>query len=334
VTFEPIIPVALAVVGLVLALAFIVATTVVSRLRLSSALRRGLMAFALFGVAIGPGTYGPAEKTVLNSSNDIFIVLDTTGSVSAEDYNGDSTRLEGMKADVGRIVEHFAGARFTVMTFDIVPLVRLPLTRDVNAITSAMEVLQPEMTLYSHGTTISAASQLLADSLEAAEQQYPEHRRIVFYLGDGEQTAASSPDSFDDSAPFTDAGIVLGYGTEDGGRMLANAGLYTDESEEPEYILDRSSYPYKEALSKIDEDNLRAIADQLGVSYVHREGPSPIPGIDSIEDTADDAVTTLETRTVVPFYWAFALAAFALLLWEGAVVAIAIMNSRAIGRRP
>lgn len=333
-TFEPIIPVALAVVGLVLALAFVVGTTLVSKLKVSSAVRRGLMALALFGVAIGPGTYGPAEKTVLNSSNDIFIVLDTTGSVSAEDYNGDSTRLEGMRADVARIVEHFAGARFTLITFDIVPLVRLPLTRDVNAVTSAMEVVQPEMTLYSHGTTISAANQLLADSLEAAEKQYPEHRRIVFYLGDGEQTAASAPDSFDDSAPFTNAGIVLGYGTAEGGRMLANAGLYTDESDEPEYILDRSSYPYKEALSKIDEDNLREIADQLGISYVHREGPSPIPGIDAIEDTADDAVTTLETRTVLPLYWVFALATFVLLLWEGAVVAIAIMNSRTIGRRP
>lgn len=333
VIFEPIVPVAVAVLMLVLVLAFIITTTVVSKLRLLSAIRRALIAVALFCVAIGPSTFGPAVRTVLNSSNDIFIVLDTTGSISAEDYNGDSTRLEGMRGDVARIVEHFAGARFTLISFDIVPLVRLPLTRDVNAITSAMEVVQPEMTLYSHGTTVSAARELLANSLEAAEDQYPEHRRIVFYLGDGEQTAATSPESFDDSAQYTNAGMVLGYGTEEGGRMLSNAGLYADDSDEKEYILDRSTYPYEEALSTIDEDNLRDIADELGISYVHRTEPGPIPGIDAIEDTADESQTTLEARTVVPLYWVFALAAFALLLWEGAVVAISLVNARAIGRR-
>ena len=333
VTFDPIAPIALAVLLLVLALAFIVATTILGSGRVLSAVRRGLIAVALFGVAIGPAVYGPADTTVFNSSNDVFIVLDTTGSVSAEDYNGDSTRLEGMRGDIEQIVEHFAGARFSLITFDAVPLVRLPLTRDTSAVISAMEVVQPEMTLYSHGSSISEPRELLASTLEAAQEAYPDHRRIVFYLGDGEQTAASDPESFADAGEFTNAGFVLGYGTSEGGRMLANSGLYASDSDEPEYIMDRTDYPYTEALSTIDEDNLEAIAEQLGISYEHRTAPGAIPGINAIEDLADESLTELNERTLIPLYWAFALAAFVLLLWEAVLVAIALVNSRAIGRR-
>ena len=331
--FDPIAPVGGAVFLLIVVLVFLVATAVVSKVKPLSTVRRGLIAVALFCVAIGPSIYGPADRTTFNSSNDVFIVLDTTGSVSAEDYDGEKTRLEGMRADVAQIIEHFAGARFSLITFDAVPLIRLPLTRDTNAVVSAMEVVQPEMTLYSHGSSISVAKDLLAQTLEDAEDAEPEHRRIVFYLGDGEQTAAEEPESFADAGEFTNAGIVLGYGTEEGGPMLSNAGLYTDEDEEPEYIMDRSDYPYTVAKSKIDEGNLKDIAEQLGISYAHRTTADPIPGIDAIEDLADESLTEEDARSIIPLYWIFALAAFVLLLWEAALVAIALINSQGIGRR-
>jgi len=333
VIFEPIAPVGGAVFLLVIVLVFLVATAIVSKVKPLSTVRRGLIALALFCVAIGPSIYGPADRTTFNSSNDVFIVLDTTGSVSAEDYDGEKTRLEGMRADVAQIIEHFAGARFSLITFDAVPLIRLPLTRDTNAVVSAMEVVQPEMTLYSHGSSISVANDLLAQTLEDAEDAEPDHRRIVFYLGDGEQTAAEEPESFADAGEFTNAGIVLGYGTEEGGPMLSNAGLYTDEDEEPEYIMDRSDYPYTVAKSKIDEGNLKEIAEQLGISYAHRTTADPIPGIDAIEDLADESLTEEDARSIIPLYWIFALAAFVLLLWEAALVAIALINSQGIGRR-
>jgi Ca-activated chloride channel homolog len=332
-TFDPIAPVGLAAFLLIAVIAFLIVTTAVGKGRPMSALRRGLIALALFGAAIGPSVYGPAEKTTFNSGNDVFIVLDTTGSVSAEDYDGDQTRLDGMRADVATLVEHFAGARFSLITFDAVALVRLPLTRDTSAVVSAMEVVEPEMTLYSHGSSISEPRELLAETLQAAQEAYPDHRRIVFYLGDGEQTVAEQPESFDDAGQFTNAGIVLGYGTEQGGPMLANSGLYANDSDEPEYIMDRSTTPSTVAKSKIDEGNLNDIADQLGISYVHRTGPGAIPGIDAIEDIADESLTELEARSLIPLYWIFALAAFVLLLWEAAGVAIALVSSQGIGRR-
>lgn len=332
-TFEPLASVPWAVILLVGALAFIIATTVVSKGKVLSAVRRGLIAVALFAVALGPSVYGPAERTTFSSSNDIFIVLDTTGSSAAEDWNGDTPRLEGMKSDIRQIVDHFAGARFSLLTFDAVPLIRVPLTRDGNALLSAVDIVQTEMTLYSHGSTISEAKDLLADTLADAKEAFPDHRRIVFYLGDGEQTAAGSPEPFDEAGESASGGLVLGYGTEEGGRMLANSGLYADEDDEPEYVMDRSTTPYRVALSTIDEDNLRDIAEQLGIGYEHRTTDNAIPGLDQIEDVADEASTNDETNTVIPLYWIPALLAFALLLWEAALVVVAIVNSRAMGRR-
>ena len=52
-TFEPIAPVGGAIFFLIVALAFIVTTTIISKVKLRSAIRRGLIAVALFGVAIG-----------------------------------------------------------------------------------------------------------------------------------------------------------------------------------------------------------------------------------------------------------------------------------------
>jgi Ca-activated chloride channel family protein len=333
VTFTPIAPLGGAIALLILVLVFIVTTTIFGKGRLLSAIRRALIAVALFGVAIGPGVFGPAERTTFSSSNDVFIVLDTTGSSAAEDYNGDQPRLEGMRSDIAQIVEHFAGARFSLITFDAVALVRVPLTRDSSAVLSATEVVQTELTLYSHGSTISEPLTLLTDTLDASAEAFPEHSRIVFYLGDGEQTATGEPDSFAGAAEYTTAGSVLGYGTSEGGPMLANSGLYSDESNVDEYVMDRSVTPNTVARSTIDEQNLEQIAADLDIDYVHRTQPGPIPGLASIEDVADDALTEIDQSSVIPLYWVFALAAFVLLLWEAGVVVIAMVNARAFGRR-
>ena len=57
----------------------------------------------------------------------------------------------------------------------------------------------------------------------------------MFYLGDGEQTAAGEPPPFTIPAGLIHGGAVLGYGTADGGRMKSTRARY-DAS--PSYIQD------------------------------------------------------------------------------------------------
>jgi Ca-activated chloride channel homolog len=346
--FAPMVPVAGAVFLFLVVVAFVVLTGITgpARGRVPRISRRILIALALLIVGLRPGIPDFADKQVVASDVDVFIAMDTTGSIAAEDYNGTETRLDGMRGDVAEILLAFPGARVTLVTFDAVAIIRVPLTRDTSTIQSAMDVVQTEVTTYSNGSTISEPRQLLEDTLAASRESYPDHKRILIYLGDGEQTASGDPESFESVTEYIQGGAVLGYGTEDGGQMLENKGAYFDdpyyyddeyyeEQNEPKpaptYIQDpRTNEP---ALSVIDETNLEAIAEQLGVTYEHRTEPGEIPALEGLNNTDDVVLETTSERSTQELYWIFALAAFVLLLWEAGVVAIGIVDAFAASRR-
>src|SRR5690606_39283043 len=62
------------------------------------------------------------------------------------------------------------------------------------------------------------------DTLRAATKSSPDRSRMVFYLGDGEQTSSGEPESFKGGAKYVDGGAVLGYGTAEGGPMKKTTG--------------------------------------------------------------------------------------------------------------
>ncbi len=51
------------------------------------------------------------EQTQRMNAN-VFFVVDRTGSMNAEDYDGDQPRLEGVKADMLRIMDMTEGSRY------------------------------------------------------------------------------------------------------------------------------------------------------------------------------------------------------------------------------
>ena len=93
------------------------------------------------------------------------------------------------------IAGELAGARFSLLTFDSNAIVRMPLTTDTSALDTAVTVLQPQVTAFSKGSSITAARKLLAERLRSARDSHPERPRLVYYLGDGEQTSAAAPEA-------------------------------------------------------------------------------------------------------------------------------------------
>ncbi len=175
------------------------------------ALRLGMIV-VVFVMLLRPGIPGGTSET-LATDTDVVIVVDTTASIVAEDWAGDRPRIDGVRADVQAIVDEYPGARFALISFDAAAQLRLPLTTDATALISSLDVLRPEVTDQSRGSSIGIANRMLADTLAAAAEASPERGRMVFYLGDGEQTASSEPESFASSAKYVDGGAVLGYGT-------------------------------------------------------------------------------------------------------------------------
>jgi len=209
-----------------------------------------------------PGLPGGQTQT-LATDTDVIVMVDTTASMVAEDWDGDEERMAGVREDVRALVEAYPGARFALLTFDAAAQLRLPLTTDTTALVSAVDVLRPEVTGQSRGSSIGIAASLLEQTLDNAAEAAPDRARMVFYLGDGEQTSSGAPESFRHSAPYISGGGVLGYGTAEGGAMRENLGSFSGEGDYIEYRGER-------ALSVIDENALQAIAGDLGVGYLHR----------------------------------------------------------------
>ncbi|WP_338567078.1 VWA domain-containing protein [Microbacterium paraoxydans] len=266
---------------------------------------RLVMVLACAVMLLRPGLPGGSTQT-LATDTDIVLVVDTTASIVAEDWDDDSPRLDGVRADVRALVEEYPGARFALLTSDAAAQLRIPLTTDTTALLGSLDVLRPEVTSQSRGSSIGVAAPLLSETLAAAAESSPDRSRMVFYFGDGEQTTGSDPESFADSARYTDAGAVFGYGTAEGGPMrVTTGGLDQSESE---YI----QYQGADALSVIDKGNLETIAGQLGVEYEHREA-DVAPALPAAPSSTTAYADAGEVGNVIELYWVAALVVLAAL---------------------
>lgn len=332
--FRPVLPVGVLVVVAVALVGLTTWRVVAERRDRRTALRwarRLVLVLLLLVVAVRPSLTGGTAQASLAKLN-VFLVVDTTSSIAAEDWGDGEPRLAGVRSDVATIAEELAGARFSLLSFDSSAVLRTPLTTDASAVVTAAEVLRQEITYYSSGSSITEAHDLLRDQLDAARESDPERANVVFYLGDGEQTADEEPGSFADLSGDVDGGAVLGYGTDEGGRMREFDG-YADEYSDLGYIEDRSRPGSPEALSRIDEEALRTLAGQLGVPYVHRSAGADLAPV--LADAREGRVSSDEgtAESLTDLYWIAAVPLFLLALLEVGTVVRALDEVRPAGGR-
>lgn len=208
------------------------------------------------------GNTAPQEPP---TGTDVVLIVDRTTSMSAQDYDGHRPRMEGMAADVARIVAEMPQARFSVITSDNVARVAAPWTTDGQAIVTLAATIGWREESYGTGSDISAAVPVARDLLATSTTSRPGATRYLVYLGDGEQTSEQEPSSFAPLKDVVDGAKVLGYGTAEGGAMIRSVG--SDEPVTRDGVVQKSS---------IDEAALQRIAEQLGGEYIHRTGPVAI----------------------------------------------------------
>lgn len=282
---------------------------------------RFVLVLACFTMLLRPAIPGGTTQT-LATDTDVVLVVDTTASIVAEDWAEGAQRLDGVRADVQTIVEEYPGARFALITFDATAELRLPLTTDTTALVSSLEILRPEVTGRSQGSSVGIANRMLTETLTAAAESSPERARMVFYFGDGEQTASSAPESFRAAAAFVDAGAVLGYGTDQGGPMKSTTGGFAPSGEYIEYQGER-------ALSVIDEENLQTISGELGVEYQHRS-PEAAIALPEAPATTTDHSESGTVGNLIELYWIAALLVVMLLAFELARATMLIVRMRGL----
>lgn len=256
-----------------------------------------------------PGEGAP----VVSSGADILFVIDNTLSMLAEDCDGNRRRIDVVKEDCRYIMEQFPGASYSVISFGNNIRTMLPYTIDQSIVIPAVDSLNGQAALYATGTSLNDVMEYLKEALNNNRDNY----QIVFFISDGENTSDDDLRSFSGLDNYVDDGVVLGYGTKQGGPMKAVS--YTGSEEEPEYLYYYDdNFDKQLSLSKIDENNLKSIASDLGVDYVHMTKQSDMDGaiakvLAGINYSAQEELTD-STEGYVDIYYFFVIPLLLLLV--------------------
>lgn len=251
---------------------------------------------------------------IMTNELDVLFVIDTTISMVAEDYNGSDTRLSAVKKDCRYIMEKLNGSKFSIVTFDDTSKIMVPFTMDANLIGETIDILNVSNYVYAKGTSLNKPITNM-ESVFMASEKNSSRARIVFFISDGEITndVKVDEDGYSDLKQYISDGAVLGYGTEQGGYMYVND-LYEDSYT---YVEDRTSYPYKKAVSRIDEDNLEIIADSLGVDYIHMDNQSNIDAkLEEITSGVEYKTSKVDLSSYEDIYYIFVIPLVGLLGYE------------------
>jgi len=275
-------------------------------------IRQILIVILLFVINMRIMVRGDDVPTVLPKV-DVLFVVDNTISMLAEDYNGDGRRMDAVKNDCKYIMEQFPGASFSVVTFEDSVQTLVPYTVDANMAVETIGLLHGQTKYHAQGTSLNEVMGAMEQVLDDDRKNY----KILFFISDGEVVNSEELKSYKGLEQYVDAGAVLGYGTEKGGPMKTVE--YLDEEPEYLYYYD-DQYNEKLAISKIDEGNLRNIASDFGIDYVHMTDQSEIGStikdlqakVDNLEITED-----MESKEgYVDIYYLFVIPLVLLLLWD------------------
>lgn len=198
---------------------------------------------------------------------DVLFVLDTTISMWAEDYNGKHPRMGGALSDIRYIINELDGSNFGLITFDNRSRILAPYTQDVRAISDDLLTIEMPDYLMAEGSNFNEPYRDI-ESLLVSSDRKENRRTIIFILSDGEITDESDMTDYSPLAGYVDGGAILGYGTSEGGRMTTTYGRKLVDPE-----------TYKEAVSHIDEENLQALSEALGVNYINMDRQERLTGL-------------------------------------------------------
>lgn len=227
-------------------------------------IRQIIMIILLFMINLRMMIPTDVEVSTKRIDANVFFVIDNTISMTANDCADGTTRMDALKADCNNITGSLSGARFSLITFANISKLVFPLTESTSFVNSCIKGIGVTDELYAKGSSMNICKDMVVELVKAAHEKNT-GKVIVFFISDGEITNGDNLDSFKEAAKYIDGGAVLGYGTSKGGNMYIKDYF----SDDLVAIEDKSEYPYEKAVSKIDEENLKAIAKDMDIEYIN-----------------------------------------------------------------
>ncbi len=236
---------------------------------------------------------------------DILFVTDTTISMWATDYDGKFTRMYAVQQDCNHIMDSLMGSNFSLIRFDNRSQILAPFTQDTGNVKDAITTISEPDRDYATGSSLNVPYDDMEDMLVSSNSK-DERLAIVFFISDGENTSEEELRSYAELSKYIDGGAVLGYGSENGGTMKDADGRVIQDP-----------VTGSEAVSKIDEENLKKIAEELGVDYIHMTEQENIEYLlDAIKAGSSTVIGDKNGITYVDTYYYYALPLVLMLAWE------------------
>ncbi len=205
-----------------------------------------VLAVALTVVGLANPQVGTRMEEVKLEGVDIFIVLDVSLSMKAEDIK--PSRLEKAKLEIRNLIERLAGDRIGLIVFAGEAYTQFPLTTDYSAANLFLDAVDVDV-VPQPGTSIGGAIQKAMESFDFKEQT----TKVVVIITDGEDTEGNSYEAADDAAKKGILIYTVGLGTTGG----APIPMYNASGQQVDFKRDRAG---NVVVTKLDEAALERIA--------------------------------------------------------------------------
>ncbi|KAB7791409.1 vWA domain-containing protein [Bifidobacterium leontopitheci] len=308
-----------------LLLAFAVAEVVVHVRRhgatdetVAACVRRTLTCLLAAVMVLTPATVSTTTSRAIRGT-DVMVAVDVTGSMAVKDAEYGSqtaiSRLDAAKRIVQDVTAAYPDSSYAALRFGASGTLDLPLTPDSSAVQTWADALAPEATTTSAGSSLDTPLDQLMLSLKSIRDQHPDDTVILYLITDGEQTSTTTRRSYSVLRRYVDDAFAIGVGSAKGGNVPdLSGGTQSDGTES--WVIDPTTG--KPGVSKLDEQTLKAIADEMGGAYLHADATHTVA--QAVSSKASGQWRLAETpkrRTrTIPLVWPFATATLLLLTWE------------------
>jgi len=214
-----------------------------------------LTAVALCVVGLANPQIGTRLEEVKQEGVDIFIALDVSLSMKAEDIK--PTRLDKAKLEIRNLIARLGGDRIGLVVFAGEAFTQFPLTTDYSAANLFLDAADVDV-VPEQGTSIGAA---IEQAMESFDYSMPTTKVIVI-ITDGENTEGEAFDAAEEAAKKGILLYTIGLGSAAGSPIP----VYNAAGQQTDFKRDKSG---KVVVTRLDEESLEKIAAIGHGKYFH-----------------------------------------------------------------
>ncbi|MDX2247495.1 MAG: VWA domain-containing protein [Bacteroidia bacterium] len=215
----------------------------------------------LFIALLGPYIGGRDQKQNF-LGREIFIVLDVSGSMNAEDIK--PSRLSFAKRELKELVSNLEGDKIGLILFAEYAYVQCPLTLDRRAVNLFLDMAESGQFAQT-GTQFRSALAVAMDRFQNGSGQKGNQTQAIILVSDGED--------------FGDNYVSLIERLKQAGIMVYTVGVGTYEGAPIPHIVENRKAGYKRyedgalAISRLVDNGLEALSEAFGTNYVKINQP-------------------------------------------------------------